>query len=252
MFETVAPRAPSRRVAYETLPISIGLHAVGVAGAVVIAVWNVVFPTQSPHAIRAYVLVTSLEPPLPAAVKLAAPTPAKAALLTNLPQFNPNIVVAPNIIPDTIPLLPETRSASIFAPVIAPENATGETPGGSSDGIAGGALHGVGGGMPVSEDGRVHFGRDKPLPLFVVHRVYPDYPEQERLMGKEATVVVRYIIGIDGWVKELNILQHAQQASFDEATLKALREWRFQPLLQDGKPIEVVHELTVFFELVYR
>ncbi len=252
MFETVAPQAPSKRVAYETLPISIALHAIAIAGAVVIAVWNVVFPTQSPRAIRAYILVTSADPPLPAAVKLAAPTPPKTALLTNLPQFNPNMVVAPTIIPDTIPLLPEKRSASIFAPATPPENGRGETPGGSSDGIVGGALHGVGGGMPVSEDGRVHFGRDKPLPLFVMHRVYPEYPEEERLLGKEATVVVRYIIGIDGWVKEMNILQHAKQASFDEATLKALREWRFQPLMRDGKPIEVVHELTVFFELVYR
>ena len=252
MFETVAPQAPSKRVAYETLPISIALHAIAIAGAVVIAVWNVVFPTQSPRAIRAYILVTSADPPLPAAVKLAAPTPPKTALLTNLPQFNPNMVVAPTIIPDTIPFLPEKHSASIFAPATPPENGRGETPGGSSDGIVGGALHGVGGGMPVSEDGRVHFARDKPLPLFVMHRVYPEYPEEERLLGKEATVVVRYIIGIDGWVKEMNILQHAKQASFDEATLKALREWRFQPLMRDGKPIEVVHELTVFFELVYR
>src|SRR5213596_2599019 len=139
MFETVAPQAPSKRVAYETLPISIALHAIAIAGAVVIAVWNVVFPTQSPRAIRAYVLVTSLDPPLPAAVKLAAPTPAKTALLTNLPQFNPNMVVAPTVIPDTIPLLLERHSASIFAP--APlENARGETPGGSSHGIVGGAL----------------------------------------------------------------------------------------------------------------
>ena len=106
--------------------------------------------------------------------------------------------------------------------------------------------------MPVSEDGRVHIGRDRPLPLYVLHRVYPEYPEEQRLLGRDATVIVRYIIGTDGWVKELSILQHAKNAAFDDATLKALREWRFQPLMQEGKPIEVVHELTVFFELVYR
>ena len=106
--------------------------------------------------------------------------------------------------------------------------------------------------MPVSEDGRIHFARDAPLPLLVVKRVYPDYPEDQRLAGFQDTVVIRYIIGTDGWIKELNILQHAKQKAFDDATIKALREWRFQPLLQDGRPIEVVHELTVFFELVYR
>jgi TonB family protein len=53
-------------------------------------------------------------------------------------------------------------------------------------------------------------------------------------------------------VKELNILKHAKEKAFDEATLKAIREWRFQPLMQNGQAIEVVHELTVFYELVYR
>ena len=98
----------------------------------------------------------------------------------------------------------------------------------------------------------MHFGRDKPIPLFVVRRVYPDYPEQERMAGLEATVVVRYIIGTDGWIRELDILEHAKQQAFDDATIKALREWRFKPLVLEGRAIEVVHELTVFYQLVYR
>ncbi|HEY8182665.1 MAG TPA: energy transducer TonB, partial [Thermoanaerobaculia bacterium] len=70
--------------------------------------------------------------------------------------------------------------------------------------------------------------------------------------GLQDMVVIRYIIGTDGWIKELNILQHAKQKAFDDATIRALREWRFKPLIQDGHAIEVVHELTVYFELVYR
>ena len=43
-----------------------------------------------------------------------------------------------------------------------------------------------------------------------------------------------------------------KQQAFDDATIKALREWRFKPLVLEGRAIEVVHELTVFYQLVYR
>jgi protein TonB len=251
MFETVAPEVRSKRVAYETLPISIAVHAGAVGCAVLMAVWSVTLPTHSPRLTRAYVLVTSLDPPLPAAIAPKSVPARKVDLITKAPQFNPNLLVAPPVIPDTIPTITQERSPSIFAPAIA-EPATAGVAGGIEDGIVGGAPHGVAGGMPVSEDGRVHFGRDAPLPLFVVRRIYPDYPEGERVAGLQATVIVRYIIGTDGWIKDLSILQHAKQKAFDEATIKALREWRFKPLILDGRAIEVVHELTVFYELVYR
>ena len=62
-------------------------------------------------------------------------------------------------------------------------------------------------------------------------------------------MILRYVIGTDGWIKDVKILQHAQQAAFDEAILDALRRWRFSPLQKNGKAVEVVHELTVIFRL---
>jgi len=250
MFETVAPEIRSKRVAYETLPISIGLHAAIVGAAAFVAIWTVALPTNSPRIMRPYVLVSSIEPPLAQEIAAkAAPTPQSARLAISTPQFNPNLLVAPAVIPDTIPTITQNLAPSIFAPAAVQPVAVG-IPGGVGDGI--GSPHGVAGGLPVSEDGRVHFARDAPLPLYVVRKTYPDYPEDERLAGMQAAVVVRYVIGTDGWIKELSILQHAKQKAFDDATLKALREWRFKPLMQDGHAIEVVHELTVFYELVYR
>jgi TonB family protein len=250
MFETVAPEVRSKRVAYETLPISIALHAGAIACGAILAIWSLAFPTHSPKVTRAYVLVTSLDPPLPASVAPKRQPLPITARLSSEPQFNPNLLVAPTVIPDTIPTITQNIAPSIFAPAVAQPLSMG-IPGGLEDGV-GGAPHGVAGGMPVSEDGRVHFGRDAPLPLHVMKRVYPDYPEDQRLAGLQDMVVIRYIIGTDGWIKELNILQHAKQKAFDDATIRALREWRFKPLIQDGHAIEVVHELTVYFELVYR
>src|SRR5258708_26586903 len=68
MFETVVPeiaKSRSRRVFYETLPVSIALHVIVVAACVVGVLWNVVFPSQSPRLIRAYSLVSIPHPPPP-------------------------------------------------------------------------------------------------------------------------------------------------------------------------------------------
>jgi len=245
MFETVATERRDKHVAYETLPISIALHGAAFAAAVIIALWNVVFPTHSPRLMRPYALV-SPDPPLPVAIKLSSVAAPMPKVVHNAPEE-----VAPTVIPDVIPTMNAMRSLSIFEPA-SQQGGVGDSGGGSADGLIGGALEGVPGGIPLPDDGRVHIDRDKPLPLVAIYREYPDYPERERLAGKQATVVVRYVIGKDGWIRQLDILLHAEQAAFDEATLKALRMWRFQPMLQDGKPVEVVHELTVIYQLAYR
>ncbi|HYS53337.1 MAG TPA: energy transducer TonB [Thermoanaerobaculia bacterium] len=221
MFETVAPGARSKRLAYETLPVSLVLHIAGVGVAALLVIWEVVFPTHSPRVTQAYVLVTSLDPPLPASMR-PPEAPPKPIQLSNRPQYNPNLLVAPPAIPDTIPPMSLNRSPSILTPA-AKTTVSVKEPGGVEGGVVGGASQGVAGGMPVEEDGRVHFGRDKPIPLFT-----------------------------DGWIKELDVLEHSKRPAFDDATVKALREWRFKPLVLEGRAIEVVHELTVFYQLVYR
>ena len=91
MFETVAPEVRSRRVAYETLPVSIALHAAALGGGVILALWTVALPTHSPRLTRAYVLVA--DPPLPAAITPKDAPPPVAARLSTALQFNPNLLV---------------------------------------------------------------------------------------------------------------------------------------------------------------
>src|SRR5258708_9467075 len=78
MFETVVPeiaKSRSRRVFYETLPVSIALHVIVIAACVVGVLWNVVFPSQSPRLIRAYSLVSIPPPPPPPPPLPPPPTP---------------------------------------------------------------------------------------------------------------------------------------------------------------------------------
>src|SRR5690242_11858609 len=106
MFETVAPEIAGRRsrlILYESLPVSIAVHGVAIAVAVVIAVWNVSFPKQSPHVMRAYSLVTIPDPPPPP----PPPAPPKLTVPQKTYVEPPQIQaeVAPTIIPDTIPIV---------------------------------------------------------------------------------------------------------------------------------------------------
>ena len=249
MFESVAPetfQTRSRRLFYETLPVSIALHAIVIAGVLATTLWTVVFPEQSPRAVRSYILASLPDPPPPPPPPLAA-TPAPRPTVAPPP---PTLtVLAPTKIPDLIATVVEPPPQIAPAPVAAPE-VPAPQPGGEIGGEIGGKLGGRGGGIVFPDDGRVHIDRNQQLPLLVVSQEYPKYPDSEKRAQREDQVIVRYVIGKDGRVKDVQILSHANFPAFDDAVLDAIRQWRFRPMIKDGKPVEVVHELGINFELI--
>src|ERR1043166_3039027 len=90
MFETVAPEAfvkRSHRVFYQTLPVSLSLHALVIAGIAVTLLNQLDFPTESPRQVRAYALVElPPQPPPP------PPPPAPKPVLQ--PQLVPQKLIA--------------------------------------------------------------------------------------------------------------------------------------------------------------
>ena len=65
----------------------------------------------------------------------------------------------------------------------------------------------------------------------------------------EDSLIVRYVIGKDGRVKEVKVIDPPKYQQFADAAIKAISHWRFQPLIANGEKEEVVHELTVNFQL---
>jgi len=254
MFESVAPKAFHRRrkrLLYEVLPLSIAVHALAVAGAVLSTIWTVAFPEESPRLVRAYSLATIPDPPPPPPPP-AAPAPKPAAPAPPPPPIDQ--IVAPTIIPDIIPQIPElpppaqpVAPAAETAPVASDGAADGQ-PGGT----AGGVGQGVPGAIPFPDDGRVHIERGKNLPVETVSQDFPRYPADALKKGLEDQVVVRYIIGKNGRVVDVQILSHASFVSFDTAAVEAIRQWRFRPMIKDGMPVEVEHDLAINFVLVRR
>src|SRR5438309_5728523 len=127
MFETVVPETitrKSRKVFYETLPVSLALHAVIGAGVLLGASWDVAFPLYTPRLTRPYSLVTIPDPPPPPPPPQAQPVAPK----TNTPP-PPQVRIAemaPTVIPDLVPRVNEIPLPAELPPppvVAAPEPA---------------------------------------------------------------------------------------------------------------------------------
>lgn len=258
MFETVAPEAfqpRSRRLMYETLPLSIAIHAIGIGAAIAATLWTVAFPQESPRVSVAYSLTQVPDPPPPLPPPKAAEPRVEPAKPTPPPPVPVKLseIVAPTVIPDLIPeVVPPPEPVPI---VPATDTAPAGDPNGSTDGVLGeiaGRVHGIKGGVVFAEDGKLHVDRDEKLPLESVEQEYPSYPSEGQKKRLEDHVIVRYTIGTNGRVKEVEIIDHAKEKMFDDAAVEAIRRWRFRPYKKDGKAIEVVHELAVNFEIVVR
>ena len=256
MFETVVPEKfekRSRLISYEALPLSIAFHAVIGLAALVAHVWTVQFPSQSPAQVMAFTIAEIPPPPPPPPPPPKAPTQQAPVKVV---KIDPAEIVAPTEIPEEIPqVVPQTIVAEAFD--TSPDGVEGGVVGGDPYGVFGGVAGGdkggtIGGTMGgiVAETNKVIIERDKPLPLYPLSQVYPTYPEEARLKGWEDTVVVRYVIGTNGRVKEVAVLIPSQRDLFINPTLKAIKAWRFRPLVKDGVRQEVVHELTIYYRLV--
>jgi protein TonB len=81
----------------------------------------------------------------------------------------------------------------------------------------------------------------------IVCRVPPYYPEEARAQRISGTVRLHAIIGKDGSVKQLEVL--SGPSALAEASLQAVRLWRYRPTLLAGEPVEVDTTIDVIFSL---
>ncbi|MEN2787781.1 TonB family protein [Sphingomonas qilianensis] len=77
----------------------------------------------------------------------------------------------------------------------------------------------------------------------------PAYPPGERRAEREGRVTVRVLIGIDGRVKQVELISAASDAFFAVTKEQALQKWRFTPATKDGVPQETWSTMSVRFVL---
>ena len=77
---------------------------------------------------------------------------------------------------------------------------------------------------------------------------YPEYPEQDRLARIQGTVVLDSLIGTDGTIHCVRVLDGPSPAMGCSAAV-AVMNWKFQPSTLDGEVVEVYYNLAVRFQL---
>jgi protein TonB len=63
----------------------------------------------------------------------------------------------------------------------------------------------------------------------------PAYPQGET---REGSVKIELLVGADGKVKDVTVLESTPKGVFDAVTRTAAMQWRVKPAMQDGHPIE--------------
>jgi TonB family protein len=76
----------------------------------------------------------------------------------------------------------------------------------------------------------------------------PEYPKDARDRNVEGAVLLQAVILMDGSIGGLQVFSSPDPA-LSEAAMRAVREWRYQPTLLNGQPVEVITTVTVNFRL---
>jgi len=100
---------------------------------------------------------------------------------------------------------------------------------------------------PPAGPTRVRVGGHVQAPK-LIRQVRPAYPQGAKDAGLQGSVVMRAAISKDGSVGELTVMGGADPLLAAEAE-NAVRQWRYQPTLLNGQPVEVLTTIEVDFRL---
>ncbi len=85
----------------------------------------------------------------------------------------------------------------------------------------------------------------------LTYQVKPLYPETLQQQGIEETVLLRAIITKDGTLNapSMMVISTLANPELAKAAIDAVKQWRYEPTLLNGEPLEVATTITVHFKL---
>lgn len=195
-------------------------------------------------------------PPPPPPPPPAAVAPVKVVKVAPR-QFDAGRLMAPKQIPKEIAMIKEDDM-----PPAAAAGVVGGVPGGVPGGTPGGVIGGIIGSVPsaapppppppvkeapkpvtpkqIRVGGNVQAAR-------LINQPKPSYPPLARQARIQGVVKFNAIIGRDGTIQNLSLIS-GHPLLVPSAT-EAVRQWRYQPTLLNGEPVEVVTQIDVNFTL---
>lgn len=180
-------------------------------------------------------------------------TPPAIVMHNDRPKLpvEPTVVAPPkvNVAENHIPNL--GAAAAVVMPAAPPSNGTGAGGGigsGSGGGVGVGHGPGVGAGSGGGIGGgvyRVGGGISAPTAISAPD---PDYTEEARRAKKQGTCVLWLIVDSSGHPRDIRVAR-GLGFGLDAKAIEAVKQWRFQPSLKDGKPVDVQISVEVEFHL---
>ena len=86
-------------------------------------------------------------------------------------------------------------------------------------------------------------------PSRLVSKTDPVYPPDLKQQGVTGRVIVQSVISKDGSVLSPRVVNTDVHPALAQAALDAVKQWRYEPSLLNGEPVEVISTVTVVFEL---
>ncbi|MGO9931366.1 MAG: TonB family protein [Steroidobacteraceae bacterium] len=83
--------------------------------------------------------------------------------------------------------------------------------------------------------------------LTLLKRIQPVYPLKAALSRTEGWVDLDFTVSETGQVKDMVVHAVSIPGVFEDAALKSVAQWRFQPFLRDAKPVPVRTEVRIRF-----
>ncbi len=179
-------------------------------------------------------------------------TPPAMVIRNDHPKLavEPSVVVPPQVklATNNMPNLGDPKSVIPSGPA---SNGTGSGAGigsGSGGGVGSGEGPGVGPGMGGGTGGgvfKVGGGVSAPRAVYTPD---PDYSEEARKAKYQGVVVLWLIVGPDGRPRDMHVTRSLGMG-LDQKAMEAVRQWKFEPAMMQGKPVAVQISVEVNFRL---
>jgi len=178
-------------------------------------------------------------------------TPPMVVVRNDNPKLTaePTVVVPPEIhlAMNNVPNFGDS-SSHVIGP---PSNGTGSG-GGIGSGNGGGVGSGEGPGVGPGRGGgigggvfRVGGGVSAPRPIVTPE---PEYSEEARKAKYQGTCVLWLVVGPDGQTRDIKVAR-TLGLGLDQKAIEAVKQWKFEPAMKDGKPVAVQVNVEVTFRL---
>ena len=83
----------------------------------------------------------------------------------------------------------------------------------------------------------------------LITKVQPIYPESAKAAGAQGSVLLHAVVSKDGRPYSLQVLNSQVNPDLARAAVEAVSQWRYQPTLLNGEPVEIDTVITVNFTL---